>query len=186
MPQSVEVRCPTLEGWGNVDPCSPPRVPRVDMYRSWLGSAVRGMCYLGAIRRQPPPAAEEPRREPGNYYADFNEAQIACYEGSTRSCDVVRPSDWTPSAPGWVSTGGRAAAAPICARSGAPPSPALRLSPATNSAGRYGSEKPDHAGARVVPVMAAADAVGKPPLLPDDGGDKIGRLDRQRSRHGGD
>ena len=41
-----------------------------------------------------PPAAEEPRlAEPGNYYADFNEAQIACHEGSMRACDVIWLSD---------------------------------------------------------------------------------------------
>ena len=57
---------------------------------------VAGVCLFGECATWAqsagnlPPAAEEPRlAEPGNYYADFNEAQIACYEGSMRACDVI-------------------------------------------------------------------------------------------------
>jgi len=61
---------------------------------------VAGVCLFGGCATWAqsagnlPPAAEEPRlAEPGNYYADFNEAQIACYEGSMRACDVIWLSD---------------------------------------------------------------------------------------------
>lgn len=61
---------------------------------------VIGVCLFGECATWAqsagnlPPAAEEPRlAEPGNYYADFNEAQIACYEGSMRACDVIWLSD---------------------------------------------------------------------------------------------
>jgi hypothetical protein len=61
---------------------------------------VVGVCLFGECATWAqsagnlPPAAEEPRlAEPGNYYADFNEAQIACYEGSMKACDVIWLSD---------------------------------------------------------------------------------------------
>jgi len=61
---------------------------------------VAGVCLFGGCATWAqsagnlPPAAEEPRlAEQGNYYADFNEAQIACYEGSMRACDVIWLSD---------------------------------------------------------------------------------------------
>lgn len=57
---------------------------------------VAGVClFAGSDTRAQstadlPPAAEEPwLAEPGNYYAVFNEAQIACYQGSMRACDVI-------------------------------------------------------------------------------------------------
>jgi len=37
----------------------------------------------------PPPGDEPWLAEPGNYYADFNEAQIACYAGSMEACDLI-------------------------------------------------------------------------------------------------
>jgi hypothetical protein len=61
---------------------------------------VAGVCLFGGCATWAqsagslPPAAEEPRlAEPGNYYADFNAAQIACYEGAMRACDVIWLSD---------------------------------------------------------------------------------------------
>ena len=61
---------------------------------------VAGVCLFGGLHTRAqssgnlPPAAEEPwLAEPGNYYADFNEAQIACYKGSMRACDLIWLSD---------------------------------------------------------------------------------------------
>jgi hypothetical protein len=36
-----------------------------------------------------PPAAEPVLAEPGDWAADFNEAQVACYEGSMSACDSI-------------------------------------------------------------------------------------------------
>jgi len=36
-----------------------------------------------------PNAAEPWLAEPGDWAADFNEAQIACYQGSMRACDLI-------------------------------------------------------------------------------------------------
>src|SRR5258708_7890088 len=59
-------------------------------------SLIAGVCLFGGLHTRAqssgnlPPAAEEPwLAEPGNYYADFNEAQIACYKGSMRACDLI-------------------------------------------------------------------------------------------------
>jgi hypothetical protein len=36
------------------------------------------------------PSAEKPwLAQPGNWAADFNQAQIACYQGSMRACDSI-------------------------------------------------------------------------------------------------
>src|SRR5262249_15839590 len=40
------------------------------------------------------PAPQEPQlAEPGDWAADFNQAQIACYEGHMRACDSLWKSD---------------------------------------------------------------------------------------------
>src|SRR5947209_20383934 len=40
------------------------------------------------------PAPQEPwLAEPGDWAADFNQAQIACYEGHMRACDSIWKSD---------------------------------------------------------------------------------------------
>jgi hypothetical protein len=40
------------------------------------------------------PAATEPwLAEEGDYYAQFNQAQIACYKGSMKACDSIWLSD---------------------------------------------------------------------------------------------
>lgn len=40
------------------------------------------------------PAAAEPwLAEPGDWAADFNEAQVACYEGSMTACDSIWMND---------------------------------------------------------------------------------------------
>jgi len=36
-----------------------------------------------------PPPAEPWLAEPGDWAADFNDAQIACYQGSMRACDSI-------------------------------------------------------------------------------------------------
>ena len=36
-----------------------------------------------------PPAQEPMLAEPGDWAADFNEAQIACYQGSMSACDSI-------------------------------------------------------------------------------------------------
>jgi hypothetical protein len=36
-----------------------------------------------------PPAAEPVPAEPGDWAADFNEAQVGCYEGSMSACDSI-------------------------------------------------------------------------------------------------
>lgn len=36
-----------------------------------------------------PPAAEPWLAEPGDWAADFNEAQLACYQGSMSACDSI-------------------------------------------------------------------------------------------------
>ena len=40
-----------------------------------------------------PPAVEPMLAEPGDWAADFNEAQLACYEGSMGACDSIWLSD---------------------------------------------------------------------------------------------
>jgi hypothetical protein len=40
-----------------------------------------------------PPAAEPSLAEPGDWAADFNDAQLACYEGSMSACDSIWLSD---------------------------------------------------------------------------------------------
>ena len=40
-----------------------------------------------------PPAAEPVLAEPGDWAADFNEAQVACYQGSMSACDSIWLSD---------------------------------------------------------------------------------------------
>lgn len=40
-----------------------------------------------------PPAAEPSLAESGDWAADFNEAQLACYEGSMSACDSIWLSD---------------------------------------------------------------------------------------------
>ena len=40
-----------------------------------------------------PPAAEPVLAEPGDWAADFNEAQVDCYEGSMSACDSIWLSD---------------------------------------------------------------------------------------------
>ena len=40
------------------------------------------------------PTAQEPQlAEPGDWAADFNQAQMACYEGSMKACDSIWKSD---------------------------------------------------------------------------------------------
>ena len=41
----------------------------------------------------PPPSEEPWLAEPGDWAADFNEAQIACYNGSMGACDMIWLSD---------------------------------------------------------------------------------------------
>jgi len=60
---------------------------------------VAGVCLFGGCDASAqsagnlPPAVEPWLAEPGNYYADFNDAQIACFEGSMRACDLIWLSD---------------------------------------------------------------------------------------------
>lgn len=45
---------------------------------------------LGAQTVDELPDAQEPMlAEPGDWAADFNEAQLACYQGSMRACDSI-------------------------------------------------------------------------------------------------
>ena len=56
---------------------------------------VAGSCLFGEIETRAQsfgdlPSAQEPwLAEPGDPYADFNEAQTACYQGSMRACDSI-------------------------------------------------------------------------------------------------
>jgi hypothetical protein len=40
-----------------------------------------------------PPAVEPSLAEPGDWAADFNDAQIACYQGSMGACDLIWLND---------------------------------------------------------------------------------------------
>lgn len=60
---------------------------------------VAGICLFsecGALAQSAnelPPAAEPVLAEPGDWAADFNEAQVDCYEGSMSACDSIWLSD---------------------------------------------------------------------------------------------
>jgi hypothetical protein len=60
--------------------------------RMLLGPFVAGVCLFWQCdaRAQSLPPAEQPwLAEPGDWAADFNQAQIACYQGSMRACDLI-------------------------------------------------------------------------------------------------
>ena len=42
---------------------------------------------------QLPPAAEPSLSQQGDWAADFNQSQIACYEGSMKACDAIWLND---------------------------------------------------------------------------------------------
>jgi hypothetical protein len=55
--------------------------------------ASTSLCWQSDTRAQSAgdlPEAEEPfLAEPGDRYAEYNDAQIACYQGSMRACDSI-------------------------------------------------------------------------------------------------
>jgi hypothetical protein len=80
------------------------------------------------------PEAVEPRlAEEGDWAADFNQAVIACYNGSMSACDSIWLASGSYSIPGYTSTGEPAAAALISARLGVRTSTVLSSSPVTDS-----------------------------------------------------
>jgi hypothetical protein len=51
-------------------------------------------CETRAQSASTLPSAEDPwLAEPGDWTADFNQAQIACYQGSMRACDSIWLND---------------------------------------------------------------------------------------------
>jgi hypothetical protein len=46
-------------------------------------------CDTRAFANDLPPPSEPSLAEPGDWAADFNEAQIGCYNGSMSACDVI-------------------------------------------------------------------------------------------------
>jgi hypothetical protein len=65
------------------------------VFRMVVAPCFAGICLFseGEARAQSAdelPNAEEPwLGEPGDRFAEFNEAQIACYQGSMRACDSI-------------------------------------------------------------------------------------------------
>ncbi|QIG51540.1 hypothetical protein G5V57_29810 [Nordella sp. HKS 07] len=64
-------------------------------FRIWLVPAIAGasLFWTFAARAQSAddlPTPEEPwLAEPGDWAADFNDAQVACYQGSMSACDSI-------------------------------------------------------------------------------------------------
>src|SRR5437868_4218029 len=64
-------------------------------FRMLVVPFVGGVCLLGAYDANAQsvddlPSAQEPMlAEPGDWAADFNDAQIACYQGSMSACDSI-------------------------------------------------------------------------------------------------
>lgn len=46
-------------------------------------------CNTRALAEDLPPPSEPWLAEPGDWAADFNEAQLACYNGSMSACDAI-------------------------------------------------------------------------------------------------
>jgi len=79
------------------------------------------------------PTAQEPQlAEPGDWATDFNQAQMACYEGSMKACDSIWKATGSYSIPGCLTTAEPAAAALISARLDVRTSPVLKPSRVTS------------------------------------------------------
>ena len=79
-----------------------------------------------------PEAAEPWLAEEGDWAARYNQAQIACYQGSMKACNSIWLDDRVLSDTLCTTTDERAVAALISARSGIRASSVLSSSPVTN------------------------------------------------------
>lgn len=60
-------------------------------FRMLMALFVAGVCLLWEFHAN---AQSEPQlAQPGDWAADFNDAQIACYQGSMQACDSIWMND---------------------------------------------------------------------------------------------
>jgi hypothetical protein len=80
-----------LEGWE--------MLVHARRHASRILAVVAGVCLVAGYdaksqtASQLPPAAEPSLAQQGDWAADFNQAQIACYEGSMKACDAIWLND---------------------------------------------------------------------------------------------
>ncbi len=84
-------RFPVAKMETNFEPCSSPCLPNIGGF----GCCQRYLFWKCDTRAQSDlPAPQEPQlAEAGDWAADFNQLQIACYEGHMRACDSLWKSN---------------------------------------------------------------------------------------------